>query len=59
MNKIQYMAVTLDELELPVAVANSLTELSKMVHEKPLDIFVKINHAENTGTNNGYVRCEI
>lgn len=51
--KYLYMAVTKDKYELPIAVADSVSELAEMVHVKPTTIsfylatgrpgFVKVN----------------
>lgn len=54
-----YMMVTKDELELPLAVADTVTELSKMVGIKENSIFNIMRRAQKEGRKCAYVRVKI
>lgn len=57
--KTVYMKVTMDEFELPVAVADSVAELAKMVGVKPNAIYHALSYQEKHGRKRCYKRIEI
>jgi hypothetical protein len=54
-----YMNVTKDELELPLAVADTVAELAKMVGVRENSIFGAMGRAKKSGCKCAYVRVEI
>ena len=54
-----YMEVTQDKYELPVAVADSVKELAKLVGVKKDTIWTMINHAKNRGGKCKYIKVEL
>ena len=54
-----YMKVTKDEYELPVAVADSLAELARMLGIKPQSIYDSMSHVKSRGSWSPYIRVEI
>lgn len=42
-----YMEITTDEYELPLAVADTIDELARIVHRKPSTLNRSINHAKH------------
>ena len=53
------MMITLDEYELPVAVADSVVELARMVGTKPNNISSSIIHQAKRGYRCKYVKVEL
>lgn len=53
-----YMAVTRDELSLPLAVADSRKELAKMLGVAPNTISKEIRRGEK-GMRSGYIKIEV
>ena len=53
-----YMLVTKDKYELPLAVAESATELAKMISVSRNRILSAISHAEKNGYRSIYVKVE-
>lgn len=54
-----YMLVTKDELELPIAVADSPAELGRMIGVNANTISSAISKAESRGNKSRYVRVEV
>lgn len=54
-----YMKVTLDKYEYPVAVAESVVELAKMVNVSTNTISSAMSHAKARGNRCQYVRVEV
>ena len=50
-----YMEITTDEYELPLAVADTIDELARIVHRKPSTLNYSINHSKH----GRYIRVEI
>ena len=57
--KTVYMKVTMDEFELPVAIADSAVELAKMVGVKPNTVLKSIYYSKKHGWKSRYKRIEI
>lgn len=53
-----YMLVTEDEFELPLVVADSLTELSEILQIPKNRITSAISHAKKKGYRSKYVKVE-
>lgn len=56
MNNVVYMEVTKDEYELPVAVADSVTELARLVGIGKSGVSKGISYAEKYGARCKYVK---
>ena len=56
---VVYMHVTKDELELPLAVADTVGELARMVGVKENSIFCIMRRAREAGRRCAYVKVEI
>ena len=54
-----YMKVTKDEYELPIAVADSIVELAKMLGVKKEHIYDSMKHAKSRGHRTPFVKVEI
>lgn len=54
-----FMKVTKDKYELPIAVAESVHELSLMTGDKKMSIWNAIGHRNRTGYKTAYVRVEV
>lgn len=54
-----YMVVTNDAYEFPVAMANSVHELAKMIGVRPNSISSSMSHARSRGQRCKYVRVEL
>lgn len=59
MKNAVYMMVTKDELELPMAIANSVSELAKMVGTTSNVILCQISRAKKTGRRCRFVKVTI
>lgn len=58
MNECVWMKVTHDKYELPVAVANTATELGKILNVHPNVIRSAVCHAKKSGHKSVYVKVE-
>lgn len=56
---VLYMKVTKDEYELPVAVADSIIELSAMLDIKPQSIYDSMKHVKTRGSWSPYIKVII
>ena len=56
---VVYMQVTKDDYELPVAVADSITELAEILGCKASRIYCSMHHAKKRGHRTPYVKVEI
>lgn len=56
---IIYMQVTRDKYELPMAVADSIKELARMIGKEPNRISSSMSHARAKGYKATYVKVEI
>lgn len=54
-----YIKVTKDKYELPVAVADTVVELAKMVGTTEQSIYSSMSHAKVRGQNSPYKKVEI
>lgn len=54
-----YMHITKDELELPLAVADTVEELARMVGVRGNSIFGAMGRAKKDGRKCAYVKVEI
>lgn len=54
-----FMEVTKDELELPVAVADSLNELARMRGIRPSAVWNCMDYAKRTGNKSKYIKVEV
>lgn len=54
-----YMKVTKDEYELPVAIADSIAELAKMLGVTRQHIYDSMRHAKQRGHKTPYIKVEI
>lgn len=59
MNNVVYMKVTDDVYELPLAVADSIVELSEMLGVKRQSIYDSMKHVKSRGSWSPYVKVEI
>lgn len=59
MGKIIYMKVTKDEYELPIAVADSVKELSQITGNKSGTIKSSISQAKKNGGKSQYVKVNV
>lgn len=59
MKKYLYMKVTRDEFELPVAVADSVAELAKMLGIKPNTVSRSLSRQKCHGRKSCYRKVEI
>lgn len=58
MKDYAYMCVTNDEFELPIAVADSIAELARILKIKPNNISSAISQAKKKGFKSIYVKVE-
>lgn len=58
-SKVVYMEVTKDKYELPVAIADSVAELARMIGQSRNTISSAISHAKKKGYNSHYVKVVI
>lgn len=56
---VVYMEVTKDELELPVAVADTIAELARMTGTRANNISSSMSHARKNGWQCPYIEVEI
>ena len=54
-----YMKVTKDEYELPVAIADSIAELAKMLGVTRQHIYDSMRHTKQRGHKTPYIKVEI
>lgn len=60
MNQYVYMMLSKDEYELPIAIADTVSELAQIVGVKPSQISSTINKAEHRGTRKPrFIRVQI
>lgn len=59
MSKYLYMMVSSDEYELPLAVADSPSELGRMVGTNPRNIIAAIYHSKVRGNKSKYRKVEV
>ena len=57
--QVVYMKVTKDKYELPVAIADSIVELAKILGVKKEHIYDSMSHAKRRGHRSPYVKVEI
>lgn len=56
---VLYLKVTNDRYRLPVAVAESASELSRLTGKKKTSILSVISHARKDGKESLYIRVEV
>lgn len=56
MEQYLYMLISLDELELPLAVADSASGLARMLNRSPHTILSAMSHAKKSGKRSQYVK---
>ena len=56
---VLYMQVTMDEYELPLAVADNATELARMLKLKPDSVRSMMHHCKKNGWKCCYVKVEV
>lgn len=59
MTQYIYMLVTNDIYEFPVAMANSVQELARMIGVRPNSISSAMSHAKSRGQRCKYVKVEL
>lgn len=59
MEEIIYMKVTMDKYELPLAVADTVVELARIVGAKPNTISSGISKSKSLGIRSQYVKVVI
>ena len=59
MSKVVYMVVSKDKYELPLAVADSVAELARMIGLNRSTVASAMSHAKKKGFNSHYVKVVI